>query len=250
MIATGNFFHIQPSSYQPASSPLAHSWMVPVGTIILFVRLAGVSDPTKARPGQLHDPFAPGQLLTATLPLSDGTHVEDESSLEDDADSAAAVSVAGSIVAASLEDSITPVCHPSDFEDSYVLPLFDSDSETNSVDALHYQYLIAVFMGTGDEVPPNDPFSTPLPVTTNATKIKAHRAALEEKRKEDLAERQKFRLEQASVRAVSQFRQQRNRARMERAHQQGFPSARLNFDDPDAEVQVAQIQNYGVPESS
>jgi hypothetical protein len=37
---------------------------------------------------------------------------------------------------------------------------------------------------------------------------------------------------------------------MERARAQGFPNARLNFDDLDGEVRVAQIQNYGAPESS
>jgi hypothetical protein len=60
MIATGNFFHIQSSSYQPATSPLAHAWMVPIGTINLFVGLAGVNDPNEARPSPQRDPFAPG----------------------------------------------------------------------------------------------------------------------------------------------------------------------------------------------
>jgi hypothetical protein len=66
--------------------------MVPVGTINLFVGLAGVSDPVEVRPGQLHDPYAPGKPLTATLPLT---------ALEDDADSAAVASVTRSIVAVS-----------------------------------------------------------------------------------------------------------------------------------------------------
>ena len=60
MIATGNFFHIQPSTYRPASSPLKHAWMVPIGSINLFVGLAGVSDPAEPRPGRSYDPFAPG----------------------------------------------------------------------------------------------------------------------------------------------------------------------------------------------
>ena len=221
MIATGSFFHIQPSTYHPAPSPLTHAWMVPVGTINLFVGLAGVSDPTEARPGQLRDPYAPGQLLTATHPLSGEVYTEGESALEDDADSAAATSAAGSIVAASLGDSITLVSNPSDFEDNSILPLFDSDSESDSIDAPEYQLPTAVFMATGDEAPPPpvDPFSTPLPATANVTEIEAHRVALEAQRKKELAERQKFRLEQDSVRAVSQYRQQRNRLRMERARE-------------------------------
>jgi hypothetical protein len=177
-------------------------------------------------------------------------HAEGESALEDDADSAAAASIAGSIVAASLKDSVTPVSHPSDFEDNSILPLFDSDSETDSIDAPHYQYPIDVFMAGGDEVPPNDPFTTLLPATANATEIEVHRAALEEQRKKELAERQKFRLEQDSVIAVSHYRQERNCLRLERAREQGFPSAHLNFDDPNGEVRVAQIQNHGVLESS
>jgi hypothetical protein len=72
-------------------------------------------------------------------------------------------------------------------------------------------------MAGGDEVPPNDAFSTPLPATANATEIEAHRAPLEEHRKKELAERQKFRLEQDEVRVVSHYRQERNRLHMERA---------------------------------
>jgi hypothetical protein len=75
MIATGGFFHIQPSTYHPATSPITHAWMVPVGTINLFVSLAGVSNPVEARSGQIHHPYAPGQLLTATLPLSGKAYI-------------------------------------------------------------------------------------------------------------------------------------------------------------------------------
>jgi hypothetical protein len=66
-------------------------------------------------PGQLHDPYALGKLLTATLPLSGEAHTKDESALEDDADSAAVTSVTGCIVAASLVDTL--VSNPSDYED-------------------------------------------------------------------------------------------------------------------------------------
>jgi hypothetical protein len=171
--------------------------------------------------------------------------------MEDDADSAAAASVVGSIVAASLGDSITLVSHPSNFEDNTILPLFNSDSESDSVEAPCYQYTTTVFMAAGDEAPPPpEPFSTPLPATANAAEIEAHQAALEEQRKKELAERQKFHLEQDSVRAVSQYRQQRNRVRMGRARDQGFPSARLNFDYPDGEVRAVHIQNRDIPESS
>ncbi|KAK1683293.1 hypothetical protein QYE76_044141 [Lolium multiflorum] len=105
-------------------------------------------------------------------------------------------------------------------------------------------------MAGGGEELPVDAFTTPLPATATATEIEAHRAALEEQRKKELAERQKFRLEQDEVRAVSHYRQQRNRRRMERARANDFPSARLNFDDPDGEIRVARIQNPDIPEGS
>ena len=123
MIATGNFFHIQPSTYRPASSPLKHAWMVPIGSINLFVGLAGVSDPTEPRPGRSHDPFAPGQLLTATRPVTGEVYAEAESALEDDANSAAVAPIANPIITASAADSVaaTPAADSG-------LAAFDADS--------------------------------------------------------------------------------------------------------------------------
>ncbi|KAK1618264.1 hypothetical protein QYE76_023781 [Lolium multiflorum] len=105
MIATGNFFHIQPSTYRPASSPLKHAWMVPIGSINLFVGLAGVSDPSEPRPSRSHDPFAPGQLLTATRPVTGEVYAEAETALEDDAESAIVAPTANSTVASAAADS-------------------------------------------------------------------------------------------------------------------------------------------------
>jgi hypothetical protein len=112
MITTGGFFHTHPSTYHPTTAPITHA------CINLFVGLAGVSNPAEVFPSQEHDPYAPGQLLTAPLPLPGEAYLEDKSALEDDAESAAAMSVAGSIVATSVVDSITPVSYPSDYEDS------------------------------------------------------------------------------------------------------------------------------------
>jgi hypothetical protein len=78
MIATGGFFHTHPSTYHPTTAPITHACMVPVDTINLFVGLAGVSNPSEVCPGQQHDPYAPGQLLTATLPLSGEAYVKDK----------------------------------------------------------------------------------------------------------------------------------------------------------------------------
>ncbi|KAK1665967.1 hypothetical protein QYE76_054126 [Lolium multiflorum] len=223
MIATGNFFHIQPSTYRPASSPLKHAWMVPIGSINLFVGLAGVSDPSEPRPSRSHDPFAPG----SSSPL-----------------------LARSPARYTRRLRRPWETMPSGFEDDSILSLFGSDSDSDSVEAPRYRYPTAVFMAGGGEELPVDAFTTPLPATATATEIEAHRAALEEQRKKELAERQKFRLEQDEVRAVSHYRQQRNRRRMERARANDFPSARLNFDDPDGEIRVARIQNPDIPEGS
>ncbi|KAK1678370.1 hypothetical protein QYE76_039218, partial [Lolium multiflorum] len=291
MIATGNFFHIQPSTYRPASSPLKHAWMVPIGSINLFVGLAGVSDPAEPRPGRSHDPFAPGQLLTATRPVTGEVYAEAETALEDDAESAVVAPTANSTIASAAADSAdtapaadsadtvpaidsviaaidadftdiiattsvagihrcVPDCPLHRHGDDSILSLFGSDSDSDSVEAPCYRYPTAVFMAGGEEELPVDAFTTPLPATATATEIEAHRAALEEQRKKELAERQKFRLEQDEVRAVSHYRQQRNRRRMERARANDFPSARLNFDDPDGEIRVARIQNPDIPEGS
>ncbi|KAK1610995.1 hypothetical protein QYE76_034668 [Lolium multiflorum] len=284
MIATGNFFHIQPSTYRPASSPLKHAWMVPIGSINLF--MACRADPTEPPLRSIARPFAPGQLLTATRPVTGEVYTEAESALEDNADSAAMAPIAdsiitasaansvvtvpaadsgvaafdadsiatasvagstavsptaGSIATASFKDSISLVSHPSDFEDDSVLSLFGSDSDSDSVEAPRYRYPTAVFMAGGEEEPPVDAFTTPLPATATATEIEAHRAALEEQRKKELAERQKFRLEQDEVRAVSHYRQQRNRLRMERPARTTSPARAL--------TSTIQMEKFGSPES-
>ncbi|KAK1641801.1 hypothetical protein QYE76_059606 [Lolium multiflorum] len=294
MIATGNFFHIQPSTYRPASSPLKHAWMVPIGSINLFVGLAGASDPSEPRPSRSHDPFAPGQLLTATRPVTGEVYAEAETALEDDAESAIVAPTANPTVASAAADSAdtAPSADSADTAPSAdsagSAPAADSADTIQAIDSViaaidaDFTDIIAItsvagstaasptarsvatastkdsislvshpsdFEG-GDEELPVDAFTTPLPATATATEIEAHRAALEEQRKKELAERQKFRLEQDEVRAVSHYRQQRNRRRMERARANDFPSARLNFDDPDGEIRVARIQNPDIPEGS
>jgi hypothetical protein len=67
--------------------------------------------------------------------LSGKAYAEDESALEDDADSVAVASFAGSIIAALVADSIALVSYPGDYEDISILPLFDNDSEPHSVAA-------------------------------------------------------------------------------------------------------------------
>jgi hypothetical protein len=50
-----------------------------------------------------------------------------------------------------------------------------------------------------------DPFTTSLPANANATEIEAHRKALEEAKKKELAECQKFHLEQQTAEGPSHY---------------------------------------------
>jgi hypothetical protein len=50
MIATSSFYHIQPSSYMPASAPLTHAVMLPIRSINLYVGFTGASDPSDPPP--------------------------------------------------------------------------------------------------------------------------------------------------------------------------------------------------------
>src|SRR3954463_5205056 len=45
MIATGSIYHIQTRSYVPASAPITHAVMLPIGGINLYVGFTGASDP-------------------------------------------------------------------------------------------------------------------------------------------------------------------------------------------------------------
>jgi hypothetical protein len=61
-----------------------------------------------------------------------------------------------------------------------------------------------MLMATGDLLPPpKDPFSMPLPATTTAEDIEMPRQTLEAQRQRELVERQKFRVEQDTTRALS-----------------------------------------------
>ena len=123
MIATGSILHIQPSSYMPATAPITHAVMLPIGTINLYVGFTGSSDPADPLPRSvpLDGPYAyddgifghvePTAANTEPFPSSGEEHAR-SSDLEDDADSAVPPQIArseasptsevGSIVAASI----------------------------------------------------------------------------------------------------------------------------------------------------
>jgi hypothetical protein len=89
-----------------------------------------------------------------------------------------------------------PVSNSGNYEDSPILPLFDGDSEPDSVEASQYQLHATVFMEK-DDLTLFDPFTTPLPPKAIATDVEAHRVSLEAKRKKEFIERQKFRVGKA-----------------------------------------------------
>ena len=98
MIATGPFYHIQPSSYVPASAPITHAVMLPISTINLYVGFTGASDPADPLPGSIPLAGSYGvndaraiidQIYTDAEPLPiSGEDYARSSDLEDDADSA------------------------------------------------------------------------------------------------------------------------------------------------------------------
>ena len=99
MIATGSILHIQPSSYRPATAPITHAVMLPIGTINLYVGFTGSSDPADPLPRSvpLDGPYAyddgifnhvePTAVNTEPFPSSGEEHAR-SSDLEDDANSA------------------------------------------------------------------------------------------------------------------------------------------------------------------
>src|SRR3954451_23846539 len=50
LVTTGSIFHIQPSSFVPASAPVTHAVMLPIGRINLYVGFTGSSDPADPMP--------------------------------------------------------------------------------------------------------------------------------------------------------------------------------------------------------
>ncbi|KAK1620613.1 hypothetical protein QYE76_026130 [Lolium multiflorum] len=237
MIATGNFFHIQPSTYRPASSPLKHAWMVPIGSINLFVGLAGVSDPAEPRPGRSHDPFAPGQLLTATRPVTGEVYVEAETALEDEAESAVAAPTANSTVASTVADSAD------------VVPTIDSVIAAIDTD---FSDIIAITSIAESTAAPPTARSAAAASDKDSISLVSHPSDFEGGFEDDsILPLFGSDSDSDSVEAPRyRYPTARNRRRMERARANDFPSARLNFDDPDGEIRVARIQNPDIPEGS
>src|SRR3954464_9545488 len=132
LVATGSIFHIQPSSFVPASAPIVQAAMLPIGRINRYVGFPGSSDPADPMPRSnplgshaydgrdysfdYNDYFEPAGAYTELCPLSGEGQIQPDD-LEDDADSAAPLPVArfektpvpesGLIIAESVCDSIT-----------------------------------------------------------------------------------------------------------------------------------------------
>jgi hypothetical protein len=90
MIATSAFFHIQPSSYMPASAPITHAVMLPIGAINLYVGFTGASDPSNPPPRTvpLAEPYLYDGIPVDHDPTGDSTGADPDTLLISGGDSA------------------------------------------------------------------------------------------------------------------------------------------------------------------
>jgi hypothetical protein len=176
MIATGGFYHIQPSSYRPASAPISHTVMLPVGSINLFIGFTHAFNPADPPPPRviplagpyLYDEPYPSvdqiyvdahpildRVYTATAPISEDGSTR-SSDLEDDTDSADPALVArprsSSAPVDSSESPANPIAvsrwPPSPIDGSETHPALINGSGPSAVLILG---LIAVGMPSTDE---------------------------------------------------------------------------------------------------
>src|SRR4051794_32572937 len=255
LVTTGSIFHIQPSSFVPASAPVVHVVMLPISRINLYVGFTGSSDPADPMPRSTllgsyaydgrdpsfnyNDYIEPADARTELCPSSGEGQIQ-SADLEHDADSAAPppvarfqkapVSETGSITADSVNDSIMLVSNASDYAES-VHSLLEEESDADSTDfSLGVLPLpVHVYMaGPGPSDAEVDPFSTPLANKATATEIEARRQELEDARKKELAERNHFHLVRESAAHVSRYRDRRAQQR----RTEDLDIARtLNFDN-------------------
>src|SRR3954464_5303262 len=112
MIAIGEMLQILPRSYIPATRPVMHSVILPVGTISLFVGLTDVitsEDSARIRESPPRDqlsespcrpiPRLASEYDSAHSNVAETTAAAGDAALNDDADSATPASLAGSIIA-------------------------------------------------------------------------------------------------------------------------------------------------------
>src|SRR4051812_24257231 len=255
LVATGSIFHIQPSSFVPASAPIVQAVMLPIGRINLYVGFTGSSDPADPMPRSTplgshayngrdysfdyNDYFEPAGAYTELCSSSGQGQIQPDD-LEDDADSAAPLPVArvektpvsesGSIIADSVYDSITLVSNASDYAES-VRSLLEEESDADSTD-FSFEALpppVHVYMaGPGTSDGEVDPFSTPLANNATAAEIEARCQELEDARKKEFAECIRFRLGRESAAHVSLYRDRRAQQR----RMEDLDIARnLNFDN-------------------
>src|SRR5215216_763780 len=224
--------------------------ILPVGTISLFISLTDVivsEDSARIRESPPRDRLSESQIRTihrlaseynsAHSDVAENSAAAEDAALNDDADSATPASLAGSITAASPAGSITQVSKVGDFEDPSILGIFDFDSGSeNSADlrdgtGRH----AATYMATGAD-PPEDPFSTPIPPNAMATEVEELRLKLAEAVRKEQAERENFRLEQATTQELSRYHQLQIRSRLNPAIQ----GRALNFDDENDLTRIAE----------
>ena len=230
MIATGDFLHVQPISYRPASAPIVRSVMIPVGTINLYVGFTGAADligsgdgdgraDSATLPQELSDRDR-DRICADTAPIVESDCSDEDPTLQDDADLSAPASYAGSITPASIADSIAPVSNAGDFEDGSVLGLLDCDSEPERDEhhsgepTRHTAVLMAGTATEGDQLP-LDPFTTPITSATTPEQLETLRKAMETAQKKELEDSRKFQLQREQEREITEYRQRRGRQRLD-----------------------------------
>jgi hypothetical protein len=145
LVAHDSYFYIKPGSYRSASVPVTHTFMLPVGSINIFVGLTDAVEnfddsAHRMRMTPLLTQAECDQAWSATLLLSGGESIEDaidnvdeSDALADDADSTNPPSGDKSIAATSFDGSIT--CTPSDWcreDNSEPCPTRNSSMRTGS----------------------------------------------------------------------------------------------------------------------
>jgi hypothetical protein len=234
LVAHESFFYIKLSSYRPASAPITRAFMLPVGSINIFV---GLTDAVGSFDDSAHRAMLTTPLLTqaeydqarsATLSLSGGgglfdgsiNNANESDALVDDADSINPSPNDRSIIATSFDGSITRT--PSDWcpeDHSEALPYSKFESKGEIWEEPH------VILMADSDPPPPDPFCTPIRTDAPAMEIETARKAMEEARAKEQWERKKIRLEKKTTTKISEYHQRRWQKKLAT----DMPTHTLNF---------------------
>jgi hypothetical protein len=94
--------------------------------------------------------------------------------------------------------------------------LYDGEFDADFPEGVHcgFRHAVNIFMAKNGENTAPDPFSTPLPPNATQQEIEDYLKALDEAKKKELTEREKFRLEQQTAENISCYRTRRMAQRL------------------------------------